>query len=160
MWDYGGQSDHGSSEYFGFPCEQDSTIAAFLLIYPRWYRILKIITFHQITHLKKSSYLWQCVIFHSMLVLGGSTNYAIPAFFYTLSNLLFTIISMNAIYFELLKTLLTYFMEQSPSCDANWFVASQEIPRVLLNPKVHYLIHNCLPPVSILSQPNPAEKNF
>jgi hypothetical protein len=46
-------------------------------------------------------------------------------------------------------------MEQSPSWEANWFVAIQEIPRILLNPKVHYRIHNCCPPVSILSQPNP-----
>jgi hypothetical protein len=36
-------------------------------------------------------------------------------------------------------------MEQSPSWEANRFVASQEIPRVLLNLKVHYRIHNCLP---------------
>jgi hypothetical protein len=41
-------------------------------------------------------------------------------------------------------------MEQSPSWEANRFVASQEIPRVLLNPKVH----KCPPPVSILSQSN------
>jgi hypothetical protein len=49
---------------------------------------------------------------------------------------------------------LTYSIEQSPSWEANRFAASQEIPRILLNPKVHYRIHNCPPPVSILSQPN------
>jgi hypothetical protein len=52
-------------------------------------------------------------------------------------------------------TLLTYSMEQSPSWAANRFVASQEIPRILLNPKFHYRIHNCSPPIFILSQPNP-----
>jgi hypothetical protein len=51
--------------------------------------------------------------------------------------------------------LLTYSMEQSPSWETNRFAASQEIPRILLNPKVHYSIHKCPPPVSILSQLNP-----
>ena len=46
-------------------------------------------------------------------------------------------------------------MEQSPSWEANWFAASQEIPRILWNPKVHYRIHKYLPPVPILSQLNP-----
>jgi hypothetical protein len=50
---------------------------------------------------------------------------------------------------------LTFSIEQSPSWEANRYVASQEIPRVLLNPKVHRRIHNCSPPVVILSQPNP-----
>jgi hypothetical protein len=49
----------------------------------------------------------------------------------------------------------TYSMEQNLSWEANWFVAIQEIPRILLNPKVQYRIHNSPPPVPILSQPNP-----
>jgi len=46
-------------------------------------------------------------------------------------------------------------MEQSPSWEANWFSASQEIPRILWNPKVHYLIHKSPPPVPILGQLDP-----
>ena len=51
--------------------------------------------------------------------------------------------------------LLTHSMVQSPSWEANWFSASQEIPRISRNPKVHYRTHKRPPPVSILDQPNP-----
>jgi len=51
---------------------------------------------------------------------------------------------------------LTYSLEQSPSWEANKFSASQEIPRILWNPKVHYHSQKCLPPVTIVSQLDPA----
>jgi len=37
-------------------------------------------------------------------------------------------------------------MVQSPSWEANWFAASQEIPRISRNPKVHYRTHKRPPP--------------
>ena len=55
----------------------------------------------------------------------------------------------------LITTRLTYSMVQSPSWEANWFAASQEIPPILRNPKFHYRTHKRPPPVSILGQPNP-----
>ena len=59
---------------------------------------------------------------------------------------------------EICTYLLTHSMVQSPSWEANWFAASQEITRILWNPKVHYRTHKRPPTVPVLGQPNPVHK--
>ena len=54
-----------------------------------------------------------------------------------------------------LSYLLTYSMVQSPSWEANWFAACQEISHVLLKLKVHYRTHKRPSFVPILDQHNP-----
>jgi hypothetical protein len=46
-------------------------------------------------------------------------------------------------------------MEYS-SWEANRSLASQEIPRILYNPKIHYSTHKRPPPIAILGQINPS----
>ena len=55
----------------------------------------------------------------------------------------------------LITYILTHSMEQSPSWEANWFSASQEIPHILWNPKVHCRVYKSPPPVPVLRQINP-----
>jgi len=50
---------------------------------------------------------------------------------------------------------LSYSMQQGLHWEANRFSASQEIPRIPQNPKIHYRIHKCPPPISIPSRINP-----
>jgi len=63
--------------------------------------------------------------------------------------------SQPDIIYVILTYLLTHSTQHNPSSEANRFSASQEIPRILWNPKVHHRTHKCPPPVPILSQLDP-----
>ena len=60
-------------------------------------------------------------------------------------------------FLTILIYLLTYSMQQSP-WEAIGFLASQEIPHILGNQKVHYHIHKCLPPAPILQSISPGPR--
>ena len=67
--------------------------------------------------------------------------------------------TMNCLKY-LITYMLTYSMEQSPSWEANRSSASQEIPPILWNPKVHYCVTKSLPPVPTLSLINPVHAPY
>ena len=94
----------------------------------------------RIMFIKKKGFFYYLLFSHSFF------------FFCVLSSFLLIIRFLNVLKWPIL---LTYSMVQSPSWEANWFAASQEIPCISRNPKVHYRTHKRPPPVCILGQPNP-----
>ena len=80
--------------------------------------------------------------------------YYIPVYFVLLNCVSLKVRSLD-IPSVSLYWILTYSMVQSPSWEANWFAVSQEIPRIIWNPEVHYRTHKRPPTVPILGQPNP-----
>jgi hypothetical protein len=71
---------------------------------------------------------------------------------------LFSDWSFQQIYVDRQNHMLqTHSTAYSPSWEANPFAVIQEIPRILWNPKVHYYIHKCPPPLSTLIQLNPVQ---
>ena len=102
---------------------------------------------------------WRCIIYYTNTILEGLRNFGgvlnlqtPPSVRHWLRYRVVCAVEVSGMY----TYLLTHSMVQSPSWEANWFAASQEIPRISRNPKVHYRTHKRPPTVSILGQPNPA----
>ena len=104
---------------------------------------------------------WYCCTFYERYKYGTFHTHThthtpeIPVAFSNFIHSPKSIINLFYLDHPLLHNILTYSMVQSPSWAADWLAASQEIPRISRNPKVHYRTHKRPPPISILGHPNP-----
>ena len=64
---------------------------------------------------------------------------------------------LNSCYTNCRIQLTNSSIQPSPSSEADRFSASQDIPRILWNPNVHYRIHNFPPTVPIRSHYSPVD---
>jgi hypothetical protein len=62
-------------------------------------------------------------------------------FVYDIFNFFYFGQGNSSLFIKCTSYLFTYSMNQNTSWEANRFLASQEIPRILWNPQVHYHIH-------------------
>jgi hypothetical protein len=92
-------------------------------------------------------YIWINVLIQTSALVG-------PLYIISMATLLLTYL-FTYLHSYLITYLLSYSMQQNPSWESNQFSESQEIPRVLWNPKVYQNIRMRPPPVSILSQLDP-----
>jgi len=96
------------------------------------------------------------VLWKSILILSSFQRLGLPSGLFLWGFYLLRILTyLLSGYLLTLTYLLTHSMQHSPSWEANRFSASQEFPPILWNPKVHYRIHKCPPPIPILSQLDP-----